>query len=318
MFGNIESECAASLSEKGLISRIMSAFGDSMPPAPFGGGDDCAVINKSLFQGKILSTSDAVIARVHFLESDPPELVGQKLLNRNISDIAAMGGDPKFAMTSSIISPKLKLSWLDGFCAGLKAAAEKWGVKFVGGDVAKGGDDFFSTHITLLGDAEKPLLRCGAKEGDSIFTTGALGASFESGRHLTFVPRVAEGKSLASFGGVNCCTDLSDGLASDIYDILPKNLCAVFYAEKIPLCNFAGNSIKKALYDGEDYELLFSLSAGADKAEFLRQYKNEFGVCPFEIGEFRAPIAPFDGGLALLKRGGSFMQIPRGGYSHFA
>lgn len=301
------SESVASLSEGALIKRFCKNLAPFVPQAPYGAGDDCALIEKKSFDGKILSTSDAVILGRHFTLDTPAQLAGQKLLNRNISDIASMGGLPKFAMTSCIISPKLSLDWLDKFCAGLKKAASVYNIKFIGGDVTRGGDDFFSMHITLLGDAKKPLLRTGAKDCDKIYVTGSLGASFESQKHLTFTPRVKEGQFLANCKYVNCCTDLSDGLASDLRDILPAKFSATL--NNIPLFDFPKNTLKKALCDGEDYELLFTLSADANAPLFEKKFEKALGYKPICVGFIHKSkkseiFIQIDGAKKLLKEYG--------------
>ena len=312
------SKSVGSLSEKGLIARFCAALGPCVPAAPEGAGDDCAVLKKSNFSKKnILSTSDAVILGRHFSPQTPARKAGKKLLNRNLSDIASMGGEPLYAMTSAVISPKISLKWLDEFAFGLRDAALKCGVKFIGGDVARGADDYFSMHLTLLGTCAKPLQRSGAKSGDRLFVTGFLGASFESGRHLDFKPRLKEGAYLASLKCVSACTDLSDGLASDIFDILPPNSCAEIFGEKIPVFKFKGNNLKKALCDGEDYELLFAVSGLSDakSALFARKFREKTRCRVSEIG--RISDCPGKRGLFLIGKDGARRKFDLPGFSHF-
>lgn len=307
------SDSVASLSEGRLIARFCKNLSPFTPPSPLGPGDDCAVIDASKFSGKILCTSDAVILGRHFSPDTPANLAGKKLLNRNISDIASMGGIPKYAMSSCIISPKISLTWLDLFCSGLREAAEVYGVNFIGGDVSRGADDFFSMHITLLGEAQTPMLRSGAKVHDKIFVTGPLGASFESGRHLTFSPRVKEGVFLASCAWVNSCTDISDGVANDLRDLLDANFSAKIYANSIPIFDFPGNNLEKALCDGEDYELLFTLDSTVDVSSFCRTFENKFSYFPICIGE----IIEANGGEIFLEENKSLSKLNSKGFSHF-
>lgn len=307
------SDSVESISEGMLISRFCKNLSPLVPQSPFGPGDDCAVIDKGKFFGKILCTSDAVILGRHFLADTPANLAGQKLLNRNISDIASMGGFPKFAMSSCIISPKISLKWLDLFCRGLREAAEVYGVNFIGGDVTRGADDFFSMHITLLGQAQKTMLRTGARAKDKIFVTGPLGASFESGRHLTFLPRVQEGEFLASLGIVTSCTDISDGIASDLRDLLGANLSAKIFADSIPIFDFPGNNLKKALCDGEDYELLFTVDSNSDIPAFCRAFERKFSYSPIFIGE----IIGKDGGKIFVEQDTRVSELSSKGFSHF-
>lgn len=319
-FADDFSKSVGSLSEKELIACFCAGLKPCMPPPPEGAGDDCAVLKKSGFLSEnILSTSDAVILGRHFSADTPARLAGRKLLNRNISDIASMGGFPLFAMTSSIISPKISIAWLEEFARGLREAALEFGVKFIGGDVASAGGDFFSMHLTLLGHAQRPLLRSGAKLGDRLFATGSLGASFESGRHLSFCPRVKEGAYLASSGyEISACTDLSDGLASDIFDILSPCQSAEIFEEKIPIFNFAGNTLKKALCDGEDYELLFAVSNMSDTAAaaFAREFYANTNCPVSEIGR----IAASENGkseLVIIDKNGAGRKFGLSGFSHF-
>lgn len=307
------SRSVASLSEGGLIRRFCANLAPFVPPSPFGSGDDCSLIEKNKFSGNILATCDPVILGRHFEVATPARLAGKKLLNRNISDIASMGGVPKLALVSCIISPKISLEWLDLFCMGLREAAEPFNVNFVGGDVSRGPEDFFSASLTLLGEVKAPLLRSGAKVGDKIFVTGALGASFESGRHLDFAPKVREGLFLAKSTCATSCTDVSDGLASDLRDILNPAISAKLKADSIPVFKFAGNNLKKALCDGEDYELLFTLDASADKAVFLREFERELGYLAFEIGEI-IPRADSD---ILIESDGELRALKAEGFSHF-
>lgn len=308
------SDSVASLTEKQLIGRFCKNLSPFIPQSPLGSGDDCAVIDTKFFRGKILSTSDAVILGRHFLPETPANLAGKKLLNRNISDIASMGGIPKFAMSSTIISPKISLKWLDLFCEGLKEAASEYNIQFIGGDVARGEDDFFSMHITLLGDCIKPMLRIGAKIGDKIFVTGALGASFESGKHLNFRPRVKEGIFLSKTNLVSSCTDISDGIASDLSDILNPKISALLYEKDIPVFNFNSNNLQKALCDGEDYELLFTLNSNACEADFIKNYELELGCKPIKIGEI---VSRKDFEI-LIDFDGVQKPISAKGFSHFA
>ena len=313
------SKSVGSLSEKELIRRFCGALKPCMPPSPEGAGDDCAVLPKGNFPlENILSTSDAVILGRHFLPETSAFDAGRKLLNRNASDIASMGGVPVYAMTSSIISPKISIEWIEDFARGLKFAAQKIGVKFVGGDVARGDGGFFSMHLTLLGAVQKPLLRSGAKCGDRIFVTGALGASFESGRHLTFEPRLKEGLFLAKCANVSACTDLSDGLASDIFDILADGESAEIFADKIPVFDFVGNSLKKSLCDGEDYELLFTMSDMSDfEADaFISKFKVATSTEISEIGRI-VSSAGEKSKLYLIDAWGVKTEFKDVGFSHF-
>lgn len=316
-----EKDPLSSLGEKALIARICADFGASAPKAPFGPGDDCALIRaEELGGGDMLATSDAVILGRHFDASTDPRLAGRKLVNRNASDIAAMGGRPAFALASGIVSAELSLGWLDGFCAGASEAAEKLGVKIVGGDVASVGGRFFSMHMSLLGTApERTLLRSGARIGDALYVTGGLGLSFESGRHLDFEPRIAEGEFLAQTWGVGACIDLSDGLASDVKNIIPRGACAEVFEDSVPRRSFGGKTatLREALCGGEDYELLFAYRG--DCGEFERAWAESLETPLSRIGRISAPASASEAGGLVVVRSGGGREIFRGsGFDHMA
>src|ERR1700722_1817622 len=125
----------AALGEERLIAAIRRWLGPASPPTPFGIGDDCAVLPAA--RGRQLLTIDPVIYGRHFDGSVPPAAVGAKLLKRNLSDIAAMGGRPVAAVVALTLDPRVSLAWLEKFYRGLAAAARRHGVAIVGGDVAE-------------------------------------------------------------------------------------------------------------------------------------------------------------------------------------
>lgn len=316
-----EKDPLSMVGEKALIARICAAFGASAPKAPFGPGDDCALIRaEELGGGDMLATSDAVILGRHFDASTDPRLAGRKLVNRNASDIAAMGGSPAFALASGIVSGDLSLGWLDEFCAGVSEAAEKLSIKIVGGDVARAEGRFFSMHMSLLGTApERTLLRSGARIGDALYVTGELGLSFESGRHLDFEPRIAEGEFLAQTWGVGACIDLSDGLASDVKNIIPRGACAEIFEDSVPRRSFGGKTaaLDEALCGGEDYELLFAYRG--DCGEFERAWAESLGTSLSRIGRLSAPAGVSESGGLVVVRSGGGREVFRGsGFDHMA
>lgn len=310
------------LGEKAMIKRVCAALGASCPPPPFGSGDDCALIDGGALAGNLYLTVDSLVYGRHFDASTPPDMAGEKLLKRNISDIASMGARPKKAVCAAVLSGGVSAAWLEAFASGLARAARRFGVEVVGGDFADAGaEKFFAMSLTLLGDgAGKPLLRRAAKEGDFIYTTGGLGLSLESGHHLNFVPRVEEGAFLAEYNAsgagakITSCTDISDGLASDIENILPDTLSAA--VDFLPLRE--GASPANALSDGEDYELLFSLSGGEAAAEiFEGAYARKFGAKPFRLGRAQKKGSSAEPPILLKAEDGSLKPFGKGGYEHF-
>jgi len=247
------------LGEINLIKRLSKGFRLDRSVIK-GAGDDAAVIRWTKDK-YLLFTCDMAIEDVHFnLKESAPFQIGWKALGRNISDIAAMGGVPRYAVVSLGISPELNISVADGICKGIKNLADRFGVSIVGGDMSRAKK--IVIDISLIGEVEKNklTLRSGAKKGDVILVTGALGGSIK-GKHLNFMPRISEARKILKGFKINSMIDISDGLALDLYRILKaSSVGAYIYEGAIPISKDA-RSLKNALYDGEDYELLFTMGA---------------------------------------------------------
>jgi thiamine-monophosphate kinase len=273
LFTSRRSESIASLGEIGLLAEVRRWLGSASPPAPFGMGDDCALLPGA--RGRQLLTVDPVLYGTHFDDQVPAEKVGAKLLKRNLSDLAAMGGRPTAAVLALALDPRVRIAWLRGFYRGLAACARRHRVPLVGGDVAQADGTLVAT-LTLLGVATAPrvLTRSGARAGDWIYVTGALGGSRRSGRHFGFRPRLAEGAWLARRPAVRSMIDVSDGLAKDLGALTPAFTEPALAAGDIP--RNRGASLPSALGEGEDYELLFTLGARSDPREFERAWRRAF------------------------------------------
>jgi thiamine-monophosphate kinase len=276
-----------------------------------GSGDDTAVL-KYKADKYLLFKCDMVIEDVHFdLRKATPFQVGWKALGRNISDVAAMGGLPRYAVVSLGIDSNLDVSIADGICRGLKNIADRFGVNIVGGDMSESKK--IVIDVSLIGEVKKKnlILRSGAKKGDMILVTGSLGGSIK-GKHLNFVPRVKESKDIVTNFKVNSMIDISDGLVLDLYRIIKaSNVGALLYEESIPLSKDAAN-LKNALYDGEDYELLFTMSA--KEAERLLKYNfSKFGTRISLIGE----ILDKRYGYKIFREDGREEDLRVKGYLHF-
>lgn len=272
--------------ESRLIGAIRRWLGSASPRAPFGIGDDCAVLPASA--GPQLITVDPVIFGRHFDAAIPARAVGAKLLKRNLSDLAAMGGRPTAAVLALTLDRRVDRRWLEAFYRGLATAARKFGVPIVGGDVAQ-ADGVLAASLTLLGAAAGPrvVTRTGARRGDRIFVTGELGGSLASGHHHRFTPRLAEGAWLARRPAVRAMMDLSDGLAKDLAALTPARCVPALQAAALP-CR-SGCDVTAALTDGEDYELVFALAAAADVTDFRRAWRRAFPKTLLsEIGRFTA------------------------------
>lgn len=297
------------IGEISLIKRLAKTFrlDRSVIKGP---GDDAAVLRWT--RGKhLLFTCDMVIEEKHFtLSGATPFQAGWKALGRNISDVAAMGGVPRYAVVSLGIDPESDVRVAEGICRGLKSMADRFGVNIVGGDVA--GSKRIIIDVSLIGEVERNrlVLRSGARPGDLILVTGALGGSIK-GRHLDFIPRVKEARFLTGNFKINSMIDISDGLVLDLSRVLKaSNRGAYIYEGAIPLSRHAASS-KNALYDGEDYELLFTMSAEEARKLFRRSAGRKTGAAV--IGE----VTERKYGFNIVKNNGKMERISPKGYLHF-
>lgn len=276
-------ESAAGLGEQRLIREVRRWLGNASPRSPFGIGDDCAVVPSS---GRLmLITTDPVIHGRHFDDEVPPRAVGAKLLRRNLSDIAAMGGRPVAAVISLALAAETSVAWLRDFYRGLGTDARRFGVKIVGGDVTQAPPEFFGAFLTLHGEAAttRVVTRSGARAGDRIYVTGTLGGSLLR-HHYRFEPRLAEGAWLAGRNEVRAMMDVSDGLATDLISLTPRNLSPALCEGAIPVSAAARACARQthqtplfhALGDGEDYELLVVVRGRANAAVFERDWARQF------------------------------------------
>ena len=263
----------ASWGEVKLLHAVQRWLGSVSPTSPFGIGYDCAVLPATTHRQLI--TVDPVIYGQHFDHKVSPGDVGAKLLKRNLSDIAAMGGKPTAAVLALTLDPRTSLTWLEAFYRGLAACARRYGVNIVGGDIAQ-SDDTVAASLTLLGTVtgSRILTRNGARIGDWIYVTGILGGSLESGHHFRFTPRLSEGAWLARQKSVTAMLDLSDGLAKDIKALTPTGAMPVIEASDLPVRR--GFDTRAAVSNGEDYELLFSLAARTNHERFTHNWKQKF------------------------------------------
>ncbi len=231
---------------------------------PIGPGDDCAVVNFN--EGSLLVTTDQCADGVHFILSQcGPEVAGYKVMARNLSDIAAMAGTPLAAVATVMLPKGMAERDAQEIYRGMRRAGDRFDCPVVGGDVGSWDGKLMLT-VTMFGKpaAGKPITRGGAQVGDAICVTGTLGGSLPGGKHLTFVPRIAEAAELAKRFDLHAMIDISDGFAQDLGHICRQSgVGAEIIADEVPLsaaARQASNPLTAALYDGEDYELLFTLS----------------------------------------------------------
>jgi len=244
------------MNEESFVRKLSALFPQS-PDVTVGPGDDCAVLDFGT-SDLLLAAVDQVISDVHYTKETAPEAIAGKLLKRNVSDIASMGGVPTHALLSLAVNP-MDEGWLLEFHQGMAKAAAAYGISIIGGDMAKLFTAGQSLSLTILGKVErgKLCLRANAGEGDLLYATGEFGNSFRSGHHLDFTPRLKEARFLS--GDFTCAMqDVSDGLLKDAARMAEASgLALQLEAGKIPLRD--GATPESALTEGEDYELLFAL-----------------------------------------------------------
>lgn len=301
--------------ERELVARLVAALGAACPPAPRGPGSDCAALETAGERRYRIATADGVVLGRHFDVTAAAEAVGHKLVHRNLSDLAAAGARPSDALLTLVAGGDISLAWLEAFARGVGVAAQRAGLEVVGGDVARGPDGHLAAHLAATGFAHRVLARQGAGPGDALFVTGELGGS-RLGRHLTFEARLAEGEWICGQAAASACTDISDGLATDLPGLLGPRLGARVDLEATPVSAAAtllGKSdgvpaLEHAWKDGEDHELLFAVEgAQADWVE--AQFRKAFPATRLtRLGEVRPEPGVFD-------RAGK--AVPLGGFSHF-
>ena len=290
--------------------------------------DDVAVITPPPGRELVLK-ADALVAGVHFLADDPPDMVGQKLLRVNLSDIAGKGAVP-LGYLMTISAPRgTPDTWFAGFAAGLAADQLEFGVTLLGGDTTSTPGPI-NLSLTLLGHiapGQAPS-RGGARAGDGIWVTGtigdgALGLAVAQGR-LTDptgfllsryrLPRPRLGLAVGEYA--SAAMDVSDGLVQDLSHICrASGLAAEIDARRLPLSAAARHAgpdwLRICLTGGDDYELLFAVPP-AREARLLADSARA-GIPMTRIGTFREGPA----GVAVIGPDGMRLEVGAGGWSHF-
>ncbi len=321
------------LGEFGLIARIAGRVGPGRG-VEIGIGDDAAATRSGSGMWTLTAT-DMLVEGVHFdLSLCGPATLGRKSLSVNLSDIAAMGGEPRHFLLSLAIPPYISVEFIDDFMRGMLDRADEFGVTLIGGDTCSSKSGLVIS-LTIVGEQipDRIIRRRGAVPGDIVFVTGFLGDSalgleilkkgepdnFATEKHLDPFPRVREGIALAEAGIPSAMIDISDGLLADLGHILDSSgTGARLELEKIPLSSFfrekcsplSGKSYSLALSGGEDYELLFTAPPTAKSV--IDSIPALSGVSVTAIGEITS-----DGGLTVLS-GGSPYEISRRGFNHFS
>jgi thiamine-monophosphate kinase len=328
------------LGEFGLIDRIRRTFSQRSTKAPIGIGDDAAALSFSS-SSTVLATTDLLIEGVHFdLATTDLYSLGWKSAAANLSDIAAMGGKPRFCLIGLGLPRRITVEQIDGFYKGFRALAGRHHALIIGGDTCR-SEQGFLVSVTVLGESPRTRIvaRSGSRPGDLIFVTGALGDSGagleilekRSGtrrmtgkmtaaerslveRHLRPVPRVEWGRKIAASGCASAMIDVSDGLSSDLGHICEASrVGAEVLADRVPLTKALLSSkglrrpaLEYALSAGEDYELLFTVPANK-----LRKLRN-LRIPVTGIGRIMAGRT-----MTLITAAGTRLPLEPSGYDHF-
>jgi thiamine-monophosphate kinase len=330
-------------SEDELVATLRRVFSGEHPGLRLGIGDDAAVVETR--EGQAVLTADILVEGVHFDRSlISPRDLGAKSIVVNVSDVAAMGASPRFALVSLVVPQDADPAWVVELEGGVRSACDEYALAMVGGDLSGGPAAVVS--VAVLGEVApgRYVTRAGAQPGDRVVVTGTLGGSAgglalaqasasraraalgtDWGRalleaHLRPVARVGEGQTLAG-AGATAMMDLSDGLALDLSRLCSASgvgarvrLADVPVAPELTECSavLGVDPLGLALSGGEDYELLATLPADrvAGAAEAL---DDRFGVALTDVGEITA-----GGGLSAVDADGSERPLEAEGWDHLA
>jgi thiamine-monophosphate kinase len=330
------------LGEFGLIDRIKRFVPASSADVVVGIGDDVAVLQTE-GGSYLLATCDAQVQNIHFLPGkSTPYQLGRKIVAINVSDIAAMGGSPAWALVSLGLPSDTEVDYVDELYRGMQEQMEAAGACIVGGNMS-GTRSEVMLDLFLLGHVLPDHLVCrsGAKEGDLVLVTGELGDSraglelirspgvrvsdraYEVAmrRYLTPQPRLSEGQALGRSRKVHAMLDVSDGLVSDLGHICrASKVGAEIWVQDVPLgysCQevaaAAGlDALHWALTGGEDYELLFALPPSA-APQVQALVLEETGTTSRVIGRITSGTETID----ILSPDGSRRSLTRKGWDHF-
>ena len=289
--------------------EILESLRKRVWPVPGGSviagiGDDCAILRPRPGED-LLITTDLAIERVHFrLTTHTPAAIGRKVLARGLSDIAAMGGEPRACFLSLGLPESTTRAWIDAFFRGLLRLAAETGTTLAGGDLARA--DRMICDIVVYGTAPRgrALRRDRARAGDAIYVSGELGGSalglqLRSGaawrRHLSPQPRLRLGRFLREKLKAKTGMDISDGLSIDLHRLTRASGTAASVDRPLPV--FSGATLDHVLHGGEDYELLFTVRPSTPVPEHFEGIPlTRIGtICegkPGKVEFFGRPLAP--------------------------
>ncbi|MEA3505829.1 MAG: thiamine-phosphate kinase [Bacteroidota bacterium] len=328
------------IGEFGFIKRFANKFDRFIKEDELGIGDDCAVIPINGSDNYVITT-DLLNEDIHFLKNKiSPEELGYKSLAVNLSDLAAMGAEPKFSFLSIGIPSHISVEYLDAFMAGFYSLSEKYNMPLMGGDTTKSSDKLI-INVAVIGQCKKSEmhLRSMAKDGDLICVTGFLGDSAAGlkvilndlelnpenkilvQKHHAPEPRINEGIWLGKQKSVHAMMDISDGISSDLMHILDASgKSACIHADKLPISELLykvasennWNPFELASSGGEDYELLFTVDA-KDIDKLKMEYKVNFMENISVIGE----IKEGETGISWFKKKTEITN-KKDGFNHFS
>jgi len=303
--------------EFGLIRWIVARSG-THPRVPLGPGDDTAGV---LLRGdrQTLLTTDMLLEGSCFLLAEAGALrIGRKAMNVNLSDIAAMGGTPVCALVSVALPRDGGRALGEELYRGLREAGDRFDTPIAGGDTNT-WDGGLTISVALVGESSDlgPIRRDGASAGEWIFVTGSFGGSI-LGRHLDFTPRLAEAAELVRDFHPRSMIDVSDGLSADLWHICEASaLGAIVDTDAIPISDDARTlaartgrtPLDHALSDGEDFELVFTLTP--DEGRRMVERASLAGTPVTKIGEMTASTR-----YHLRRADGTLEVLEPKGYSH--
>jgi thiamine-monophosphate kinase len=320
----------------GEFERIRRFFAPLAGPGGLGLLDDAAVVDCRAGQ-RLVVTADSIVAGVHYLPDDPPDLVARKLLRVNLSDLAAMGARPLHYLLTTALPAALGPDWVAEFARGLAEDQRRFGIDLLGGDsVATSGPAVLS--LTAIGEVAvgMEIKRNGARAGDLVWVSGTIGDAFLGlallrgaypqlapeyragliGRFQVPDPRVDLGRRLA--GIAHAMIDISDGLIADLAHICDTSrVAAVIALPSLPLSRAALGvvdgepGVRLALATGgDDYELLFTAPAGSTQA--IDDLSSVLGLPITRIGKIESGE-----GVRLVDAAGRTIPIDEPGYRHF-
>jgi thiamine-monophosphate kinase len=319
-----------SLEERELISAIRRDFYSSRPGIILGIGDDAAVIKRG--RQDLIITKDLLFEDVHFISSlHPPYLLGRKSLNVNLSDIAAMGGEPRYCLLGLGFPSRTSSRWVSEYFSGFKSASEEWGVPLIGGDVSRSKK--ITISVTVIGESRNIIRRQGAKPGHLLYVSGSLGDAKQGflllkkgikpkqdkradsliRAFLDPVPQIRLAREISRRMLASSMIDISDGLSVDLNHLCQESgWGAEVNQEKLPLSTelrfWQKRPLEIALHGGEDYQLLFSVPPENQKSVSGLEKRYRITL----IGRMVRKK-----GIYLITKRGQKKRLEIKGYQHF-